>query len=207
MGTDPITEFFYSKTPFQLAANEICIRAEERASQIFFLEDGVVKQTFIAQSGQELCLNLYKSGSFFPLMDGLADIPNQYTFAALTDSTGYKAPVNEVKAWLQTNPEVSYELSVRLLKGLHGMLLKTASLMEGNARALIVQTLLTLSQRFPTSDNAINLVLTHQKLANLTGLSRETVTRELTALKQLQLVSVDAHEIMLLDRKALFDYV
>lgn len=207
MVSSAINTFFSAYTPFSLKIGEVCIPSEQRTSEILYLQEGVVKQTLITQKGQELCLNLYKSGSFFPLMDGIAGIPNAYTFSALTGCKGFKAPAETVRGWLRSSPEVSYELNVRLLKGLHGLLLKTASLMQGNARALLVQTLLTLSQRFPSGMSRIGIPLTHQKLADLTGLSRETVTRELTTLKQLRLLAIEEHTITLLDTNALACYV
>lgn len=74
---------------------------------------------------------------------------------------------------------------------------------------LLIQTLLTLSGRFPENQNEaeINLPLTHQQLAELTGLSRETVTRELSRLRSENLISINQHKIKLLDLSSLHNKV
>ena len=191
-----LIQFFEKHQAFSLPEDSILIASHQQPDFIFFLREGVVKQTSISPKGQELCLNLYKPGSFFPLMWTLTDIPNTYAFTSVLPISGWKAPVAEVEAFIHENPDVSYDLNVRLLKGLHGMLIRTEKLMEGNARALLIQTLFTLAERFPVPDHhslTITIPLTHQKLADLTGLSRETVTRELSALKKKHLVSSDTH--------------
>lgn len=38
----------------------------------------------------------YKKGSFFPMFWALGDVPNNYSFEAMTNSKIYKAPKNEV---------------------------------------------------------------------------------------------------------------
>ncbi len=195
-----IVRFFENHIPFSVPPETILISSTTRPSFIFFLREGVVQQTVTTIKGNELCLNLYKPGSFFSLMDGLADIPNSYTFTSILSSSGWKAPIEEVKHFIAQNPDVSTDLTIRLLKGLHGLLSKTEKLMEGNALGLLVQTLLSLGTRFSlagSSDVIITVPFTHQKLAELTGLSRETVTRELSFLKSKHLVSIDAQHITL----------
>jgi len=164
-----------------------------------------VKQIATTQKGQDLTLNLFKPGSFFPLMNGLLDVPNAYAFVCVTECTGFKAPLSKVKEYLQSDPMVAYSVMLRLLSGLHGMLQKTEKLMQGDALSLLIQTLLTLGERFPDSDNesTIKITLTHQQLAELTGLSRETVTRELSHLRQEKLIEISQHRIRLLDMEAL----
>lgn len=201
-----IKNFFETYTPFTLSPGEAILHSYERPQYIFFLHEGVVKQSVTTTKGKELCLTLYKPGSFFPLMDGFAEIPNQYSFTAVLPCTGWKAPIEDVNQFIIKNPEVSIELNKRLMKALHGMLLKTEALMQGEAQSLIIQTLLTLRERFQSSSGSntrINVPFTHQQLANMTGLSRETVTRELMELKKQNLVSVQGHMITLVDVKKL----
>lgn len=193
-----IQTFFESHTHFRIPANTIIVRPDERPTTIFYITTGIVEQTKTTVKGQELTMNLYKPGSFFPLMDAVADIPNQYTFRTLTECVGYKASAEDVIAWLKSDPLISFDITSRLLKGLHGMLLKTEKLMQRDATAILAQTLLTFSARFPADKNAepaISLSLTHQQLADSTGLSRETITRELSLLKNAGVISVDHKQI------------
>jgi len=196
--THIIQAFFETHTPFKAGADTILIRPDERPANVFFLQSGIVEQTKTTIDGQELTMNIYKPGSFFPLMDVVADIPNQYTFRTYNACAGFKAPATEVIEWMQSNPTVSFEIARRLMKGLHGMLLKTEKLMQRDATAILAQTLLIFAARFPTQKSqepAIAMPLTHQQLADNTGLSRETITRELSLLKNAGVISVDHKQI------------
>lgn len=193
-----IRSFFSTHTPFREAPGGVLIRPDERPTTIFFLDTGIVEQTRTTLKGQELTMNLFKPGSFFPLMDSVANIPNQYTFVALELCTGFKAPAEEVVAWIKANSDVSFAITTRLIKGLHGMLLKTEKLMQRDATAIVAQTLLTFAARFPVANSkspTIAISFTHQQLADTTGLSRETITRELSVLKSLNVISVEHKQI------------
>lgn len=193
--------FFGQFTPFTLKPDELLITSHTTTPQVFYLTSGIVKQIATTQKGQELTLNLFKPGSFFPLMNGLLDLPNSYAFVCVTECQGFKAPLSKVKEYLQSDPTVAYSVMLRLLSGLHGMLQKTEKLMQGDALPLLIQTLVTLSERFPSDDTQreITIPLTHQQLAELTGLSRETVTRELSRLRSENLIAIQQHRIQLLN--------
>lgn len=195
-----ISAFFGAHTPFQAETDSILIHPDERPTTVFYLTSGIVAQTKTTIKGQELTMNLYKPGSFFPLMDFVAGIQNQYTFRTIETCTGFKAPVQEVVTWIQSDAAISFDITKRLLKGLHGMLLKTEKLMQRDATAILAQTLLTFAARFPTADAktvGIALSLTHQQLADATGLSRETITRELSQLKADGVISNEHKQIII----------
>lgn len=203
--TPSLNRFFEQFTPFALKPDDILITSHTITPQVFYLTSGIVKQIATTQKGQDLTLNLFKPGSFFPLMNGLLDLPNTYAFVCVTECSGFKAPLSKVKEYLQSDQMVAYSVMLRLLSGLHGMLQKTEKLMQGDALSLLIQTLLTLSERFPGDDaqREIKISLTHQQLAELTGLSRETVTRELSVLRSENLISIQQHHIKLLDMDSL----
>lgn len=201
-----IYTFFSKHIPFHEAPGNIIIHPDERPSFIYYLDEGIVEQTKTTLKGQELTMNLYKPGSFFTLMDSVADIPNQYTFIALDYCSGFKAPVEEVITWMKADRDVSFEIASRLLKGLHGMLLKTEKLMQRDATSIVAQTLLTFMARFPMEDTknlTISITFTHQQLADSTGLSRETITRELSEMKNNGIISVEHKQIVIYSLPAL----
>ncbi len=197
--THKIKTFFEGFTPFRLMPDTVMIRPDERPTQVFYLVSGVVEQTKTTVKGQELTMNIYKPGSFFPLMDFVTEIPNQYTFRTLGICTGFKAPAEDVVAWMKSDADISFDITRRLLLGLHGMLLKTEKLMQRDATAILAQMLLTLAARFPTESSEepkIALAFTHQQLADSTGLSRETITRELSLLKNAGVISITHKQII-----------
>jgi CRP/FNR family cyclic AMP-dependent transcriptional regulator len=104
---------------------------------------------------------------------------------------------------------VAFELATRLLSGLEGMSRKLEFALQGSAIARLAEALLTLAYRFGENSLGVNaevtieLELTHQQLAEMTGLNRETVTRHLMMLRHQGLIEVDKHHYRIPNLSAL----
>ena len=218
-----LTTFFEKGSAFTAAPGTIFIKAHESPLAVYYLTSGVIKQSLHTTTGNEIIVNMYKPPAFFPLTWALTDASNRHTYQSITKCTGFKVAREEVRTFLQQQPEVLFDLTHRLLKGLDALLLKTEHLMAGTARSTIALALLQLSQLFnerfalhasksttnlPTTFSAelttLVFPVTHQELAQMTGLSRETVTRELTLLQKEKIVSLKQQQISIYDFETLF---
>ena len=148
-------------------------------SAVFFLKEGYTKMSTILGNGNELTLNIYKPGSLFPMFLALGDAINNYAFTTMTDSQIYEAPKGEVIKYLKENPDVSFDLIKRILAGVDGLLTNYNHLLTGDAETRVASALSIAAKRFgeKTKDGVvIDLALTHQDIANLAGISRETAS-------------------------------
>lgn len=191
METNQVTEaktekFFrkYEKKSFekgQLLINKTVKKPE----QIFYIEKGFVGQSKKNGDESTITLNILKKKSFFPIIFALGEIENQFDFEALSYVEARVAPVADVVEFLKTNPDVLYKLTMRLSRGVGGLLNHLETLMLKEAKQQIMDTLIVYAKRFGEKENKyfkINLELTHKNLAGILGLTRETVTRELKEL-------------------------
>jgi CRP/FNR family cyclic AMP-dependent transcriptional regulator len=192
-----IDTFFSNFQAFSFKTGEQLIRSGEQVEWIYYLKSGIVKQTSTSVVGQEVTITFYKSGAFFPLIWAVNNNPVPYDFYAVTNGHGWRAPKTKVINFLQQNPQPTFDLCLRLLSGLEGMSRKVAYALQATAQVRICEALITLAYRFATQlDSAdhqlteLSFPLSHQDLANITGLTRETVTRELKILKEQGLVIV-----------------
>ncbi|MBI3380113.1 Crp/Fnr family transcriptional regulator [Candidatus Gottesmanbacteria bacterium] len=121
----------------------------------------------------------------------LNDTPNNYYFEAAAASTVFIAPKEKVVAFVKNEPEVLYDLTQRLYKGIDGLLKRMEYLMSGDAFRKLVIILLISKQRFSFSDkkSTISIKLTHKDLASQAGISRETVSREMKKLEKKGVIS------------------
>jgi len=89
--------------------------------------------------------------------------------------------------------DVQYDLLSRLYKGIDGLLTKMSYLMSASAYERLTAEIIILSKRFASMDfsktHEINLEISENELATLTGLTRETVSRELKVLRDKNLIS------------------
>lgn len=184
---------------------EILIRADDEPQGIFYLKNGIVRQYSISKDGEEQTLNLYKPVSFFPLMWAINDTHNTYYFEAVTEVGVFRAPREHVVVFLKNEPEILYDLVSRLYKGMHGLLSRIEYLQSGDAYAKVIFALVNASLRFGQSkgNSGIEISITHREMSALTGLTKETISRECTKLEERGLIKNTNHLVAIKDIKRL----
>lgn len=189
---------FFTKYKFQeYKRGGILIKAGDTPNGIFYLKEGIVRQYSISKSGEELTLNVYKPTSFFPMSWAFNNTPNNYYYEALALVKLWQAPKKDVLRFIKDEPEVLYDLIKRIYKGLEGYMMQMEFLMAGSASAKLVACLLIYAKRFGKEQNKkiiINMKLTQQEIASQTGLTRETVNREIQNLKKQRLVGFNKNK-------------
>ncbi|CAN5134565.1 Crp/Fnr family transcriptional regulator [soil metagenome] len=181
---------------------EILIRADENPSGIFYLKEGIVKEYAISKKGEELVVNIFKPGSFFPMSWGINETSNRYFFEAVDQVTIWKTPKQEAVAFLKQEPDVMYDLLIRLYRGTDGVLTRLVYLMSGSAYTRLITEILISGKRFGVTDKVsgkITCTITETELAAHAGLTRETVSREMKSLKDKRLVTLNRSSLEIPD--------
>lgn len=193
--------FFTQFKHQQYKKGEILIRADDEPQGIFYLKKGIVRQYSISKDGEEQTLNLYKPISFFPLMWAINNTHNTYYFEAVKEVEVYRAPKDEVIAFLKKEPEIMYDIISRLYKGMHGLLSRIEYLQSGDAYMKVIFAILNASYRFgEQKENAeVELSITHREISALTGLTKETISRESTRLEKEGLITNTNHLVKIRD--------
>jgi CRP-like cAMP-binding protein len=196
-----VKTFFDSYPLVHYAKQEVLLRPDESLSHIFYLIEGQIVEYDISAVGNEIVINAFKSGAFFPMSQAINRTRNDYFFETAIKSTVRKAPVNEVLSFIQENPVVCYDLLSRVYLGTDGLLRRMAHMMGGKARSRLVFELLNGAARFGEKrmGKSVHLPMTEKDIAKRSGLSRETVNRTLHTLKNEGLVSVSAGGIYIPD--------
>lgn len=199
--TNKLEQFFTKFKHQAYKKDEILIRADDVPQGVFYLKNGVVRQYSISKDGEEQTLNLYKPISFFPLMWAINETPNTFYFEAAVDVEVHRAPKDEVIEFLKREPEVMYDLITRLYKGMHGLLTRIEYLQSGDAYTKVIYALLNASYRFgEQKENAeVKISITHREISALTGLTKETVSRECTRLEKEGLIANTNHMVKIRD--------
>lgn len=189
-----MSEFFKRYPRVTYKKGNILIHNEETPAGFFYLEHGTVKQYGISQKGEELVINVYRPKAFFPITWGLNNIPNRYDFEAIEDIECYVAPREDVLAFLQDHPDEVMHLLTRIVTGIDGILLRMEHLLSGNAYRRTIAEITIQARRFGKSDaqgGEVRLRLKESAIADQTGLSRETVSRQISLLKKKDLVQFE----------------
>lgn len=201
-------EDFFSIYKHQIyKKGEILIRSDEEPQGVFYLKSGLVRQYSISKDGDELTLNIYKPEAFFPLMNVFTKIPNTYYFEAITDVQVFKGNQEEVAEFLKKDPEVLQDLIVRLYRGMHGLLSRIEYLLSGSAYSKIIFTLLNFAYRFGEQKESkkVEITITHREIASLTGLTKETISRECSKLSENGLIENTKNHVVIRSLQKLED--
>jgi CRP-like cAMP-binding protein len=174
-----LLEFFQAHTHQTFGTGEVIVAAGSEPKGIYLVESGLVKMYAVTASGKTYIHNLLKPGGIFPLIWLVADLPNRYYFETLEKVSVFRAEREQTLAFIRSHAAVTTDISRRFLIGMDGYFEHTEVIAEGSAAQKLENTLSMLEKRFGPSFKA-KLRLTHQELASLSGLSRETVTRLLS---------------------------
>lgn len=188
-----VTHFFASYPLRTFASRQVLVHANETPQSVFYIVEGRVSQYDITPTGNEMVVNVFKPGAFFPMSSVINSTPNPYYFEASADTTVRQAPGNDAVQFLRDNPDVTFDLLARVYRGTDGVLRRMAHLMGGDAHSRLVFELLNAASRFGSvrPDGSVHIPLKEGDLAKQSGLARETVNRCLQSLKAAGLAHAD----------------
>lgn len=199
---DKVDKFFSKYPSYHYKKREIILRADEAPLGVYYIKKGYVRSYVINKSGKEFTFNIFKPGSYFPLIWFISNEPNTYNYEAMTSVEIRRAPKKDVRLFLRKNNEVLFHLTKRLGIGMHGILSRMEGLLLSDARKKVSSTLFMLSSRFGQRNGEshleIHLNFTHQDIANLAGISRETTSLELKKLEKEGIISKKRNRIIII---------
>ncbi len=197
---EKVLVFFQQHKKQKYKKGELLIRADDQPQGIFYLKSGTVKVYAISKKGDELVVNLFKPKAFFPMSWAISNTTNTHFYEAVTDLEVLRCPKQEVVEFVKSNPDVLYDLLSRVYLGIEGLLNRITYLMAGSANTRLVSEITTLAKRFGiTTADGIEIHVSEKDIASQTGMTRETISRELKILKSKNLVNVERNKIVILD--------
>lgn len=199
-----IEDFFASFPEVHYPKDQILLFPGEEPNKIFHIVDGRVCQYNISYRGDEIIVNTFRPPAFFPMSVAINNSPSNFFYKTETATTMRVAPVVDVLAFMHAEPEVVYNLLSRVYSGVESVLERIVHLMSGTARSRLIFELIIEFRRFGHKDiNSGFLEINEVSIASRSGLSRETVSREMKHLKDKGLVEVRSGKIYVVDIDAL----
>lgn len=190
--------------------NEIIFLEEDKEDCLFYIESGLVKLSMISNEGKEKTLFLLSGGHFFgevSLGDGLKYLVNAET---ISDTSIYTITYKELREILLAEPELAFELLRVMSEKMRLITQQIKDMVFYDITGRLASQIMLFCQQFgyQTEEGiVINLVLTHQELANILGASRVTVTKTLNQFQEENLIKIVNRKIIVLDMEKLSRYV
>ena len=190
--SEKINKFFSGYKKLSFKKNATILHAKEEPKGVFYLKKGYVRLYSISKDAQELTLIIFRPENIFPLIWAINNTPHIYYMEAFTDVELYQAPRKEFLNFIKQDNEVLLELTGRILMRFHGGLTRMEHAIFGHARSKVVSIILICVERYGKKVGKnifIQVPLTHQDIANLIGIARETVSLEMEQLQKEGLIN------------------
>lgn len=157
----------------------------------YLITDGIVKSYDIGNAGDEKIINFLSVGDLMPPAWVFKKAPvSLYYYDAFTPCTFYRVPRDVIADAIKNTPAITHYMFEHYATSFVGALLEVNALEQSKGSEKIIHMLQYLLMRFPGTVASteewqrIELRITHQDLANMTGLTRETTSTELNKLRR-----------------------
>jgi CRP-like cAMP-binding protein len=179
--------FFQNYPLVSYRKRNLILHVDAVPSHVLYIKTGYVRVYRLSEQGEELTLTILKPNDFFPLTYGMTNVVNQYYLEAITSLQLWKAPQEKFLSFVQTNPDIFYELANQILVRFDGVLSRMEYLVFRNAYTRVAATLLVCAKRFGEQYGnhiLVKVPLTHHDIATLVGITRETTSLEMKKLEK-----------------------
>lgn len=182
---DKVRQHFSTYPLRKYPKGQILVFAGENPEHIFYIVKGRVRKFDVSYRGDEVIINVFQPPAFFPMSWALNQTPNKFFYKAENEVEVHLVPASDALQFLQDNPDVALDLLSRLYQGLEGFYGRLVHLMSGTAGSRLLYELIIECRRFGNKqpDGTYVLESSEGDLAARSGLSRETISREMKKIK------------------------
>ena len=188
--------------------HQVIILAEEEGDALFIISSGQVKVSIVSEDGREVILSLLGTGSVFGELSLLDGKPRSANVVAIENTDLYMLRRSDFLPLVYKAPQIAVGLLAELAARLRKTDRKIGGLALLDVTSRISETLLQLAdERGTETDGGVLLKNRppHQQIANMSGTTRETVSRVLKRLEKQGYISTESRTITIVheeDRKS-----
>jgi len=189
---------------------EFIIRPGESPPGVFFIDKGLVKAYDITKYGEENLLVIRQATELFPLIWAITGQERSIVYEAITATEVCQIKREDFLDHLHKHPDALAPLLDMALEMYRIHSERIINLEYRSVRERLISFLLTMANRFGTQNSSGTLIevpLRHQDIASSINASRETASRELSALERKGLLINKQSMITLVDTDKLHKYL
>lgn len=197
-----ILDIFSGSKVYNFKKGQVIIRPDEEIPYTYYIVRGFINIYSISSAGQQKDLIIFRAGHIFPLVPTVrGDVMSAWFFEAMTDVDLLRIPRLELMGQIKNDPAIKDEIIdflVQVIK-IFRRRIDILEIIKSDER--IIEDILFISESFGvTNDNGsvvLNVPITHKDIASRAGVTRETVSREISKLEKKGLVGYNNHMIVI----------
>ncbi len=201
---------FQRGTKLTYDKGEFIIRPGETPSGVFYIERGLVKAYDITKYGEENLLIIRKEREIFPLIWAVTGQERHIIYQTLAPTTVWRLGRSAYTKYLREHPDALMPLIDMTIEMYRIHSERIINLEYRTVRERLISFTIFLSKRFGVKEDGgikIDVPLRQQDIASSINASRETTSRELSALERKGLIKTHPQYLILKDIEKLKKYL
>ncbi|NQU85968.1 MAG: Crp/Fnr family transcriptional regulator [Mariniphaga sp.] len=201
LGDDELESLRHSCVEVTFAKGDIIFKQNALSSNIIYIRSGLVK-VHITGPEREQIMKIAKGPTYLGVPTTVGDKINNYSATALSETNVCFIDISVFKRFLATNNDFSYEIIIDLCKNELGHFQRCVNQLQKHSPGRVAEALLFFSDEI-FEKNKFILPLDRNEFGDLTGNSRENVSRILSDFNRDKLIRLNGKEIEILNMKLL----
>lgn len=193
-------QYFTTKTLKVFKKGEIILHQGDLSCCIYMVKKGYVRVYDIDENGSQKLIAIFGKNHIFPhLRLGYKPAPSAYYWEAVMDTELYSVPTDEILLDIKTDPNLGlslYQYATKLIDTLQERVLGLLQTFTSRKIPLVLRYLIDDIGQVENGIGSINMPLSHQDIASLGGLARETASIEMKKLKDESVVSYQGRKML-----------
>ncbi len=196
--------------PKRFKANEMIFMENDKEGCLYYIGTGLVKLSMFSNEGKEKTLFILPRGQFF----GEVALGDSHEYAVnaetLTETVTYAIGYKEMRELMIETPDLALELLKMMSEKMRLITQQVKDIVFYDITGRLASQIYTFYEQFGKQTEGgilIDLILTHQEIANLLGASRVTVTKTLKQFQEEGLIEIVNRKIVIIDLSQLMSYI
>lgn len=197
----------YLKT---FSVNTIIYHQQQDSEFVYIIKKGRVRLSIYSKEGNEKCLTIAEEGCMFGELSILDGLPNFATARTIVNCEIFLIPKDTFTEVFMYNPEVSKKVIQSLVRKIRTLSSQIEDLSFKNSYSRVASYLIRLAHVHAAvigKTFRLNIKFTHQEMADLTGLSRVTVSNIMSDLVSSKCISKVNGFIIINDIDKLYELI
>lgn len=189
----PLAQLLSNAQQRKYPKGQIVLYQGDISHHMFILKSGQIKMYDIDEQGNEKIVHILRPPSIFPFASYLGESREiMWFYGALSDIEAYVIANDDLAPLMRKDAELTYYILGQAIVDMHELFVRLSSMSKTTTRHKIIAALKFLGTHHSRSRQngwrRVDFAVSHQILADMTGITRESATLAMQQLQKEKLV-------------------
>jgi CRP/FNR family transcriptional regulator len=184
----------------------ILFGVDDPSTKMYLIKTGAIKIYRYTEDGKEVMLHIHGPGELITISPLFKEMDHVAYAESLVETDLHWIPLTNFKEYVKEDPEILMEIGNSLADNWDEVEEKVEAFVTHDSLGRLAFIILRLINKYGETKGgktSLPFPLTHQELANLTGMFRETISISIQELKKAGIISINKHFVVVEDKEKL----